>query len=80
MEREMFSIQEVAERWSVSKDSVRRAVDAGKIRDFRFGARRMIPRAEIERCELLGAVTSATHDTQAKAAARRKPLRDVQAL
>jgi len=60
----MFSIQELAERWRVSKDSVRRALDSGKIRDFRFGARRMIPRGEIERCELLGAVTKAAPDSR----------------
>ena len=80
MEKAMFSIQELAERWGVSKDSVRRAVNAGRIRDFRFGARRMIPRAEIERCELLGAVSEATPDTKAMKAARISQIRETQTV
>ena len=48
-------IPEAAERWSVSKFSVRRLIDGGYIRSVTIGSRRLIPEDEIERVAREGA-------------------------
>ncbi|HEX3323377.1 MAG TPA: helix-turn-helix domain-containing protein [Terriglobales bacterium] len=47
----LFGIGETAQRFGISKDSLRRASDAGEIRTVTLGGRRLVPLAEIERIE-----------------------------
>jgi excisionase family DNA binding protein len=47
--RVSFSKDEVARRLGVSRDSVSRAIQKGKLRVVRFGRRVLIPGSEIER-------------------------------
>lgn len=56
MDRQLFSIQETADRWGVSHFTIRRLIDAGDIHSVTIAARRMVPRTELERCELMGTV------------------------
>ncbi len=50
----LFSIGRVAQRWGISKDTVRRLIDSAELRSVTIAARRLIPLSEIERAELLG--------------------------
>jgi excisionase family DNA binding protein len=54
MNQELYSIADTAERWSVSPDTVRRLIQESELRSVCIGSRRMIPRAEVERAELMG--------------------------
>ncbi|MGA9803186.1 MAG: helix-turn-helix domain-containing protein [Terriglobales bacterium] len=48
----------VARRWDVSKDTIYRLIATGALRSVTIGARRLIPRSEIERAELVGIGTA----------------------
>ena len=52
--RTLFSIDECALRWGVSSFSVRRRADAGQIKTLYVGARRLVPRSEVDRVEEFG--------------------------
>jgi excisionase family DNA binding protein len=54
-EQQLFSIGRVAKRWGLSRDTVRRLVIGGELRSVTISSRRLIPLAEIERAELVGA-------------------------
>ena len=58
MEKQLWSVRETAERWSVSPFTVRRLIDSGELRSVTIGARRLLPVSEIERCEAQGAGTA----------------------
>ncbi len=57
-EKRLFSVQETAERWSVSALTVRRLIDSGQLRSVTIATRRLVPISEIERCENEGAGTA----------------------
>ena len=50
----LFWIPQCAARWGVSKDTVRRAADAGYIKTIYLGGRRLIPLSEVRRIEAEG--------------------------
>jgi excisionase family DNA binding protein len=50
----LFSIERLAERWDLSKYSVRRLIVQGELRSVTIGARRLIPISEVERAEQFG--------------------------
>jgi excisionase family DNA binding protein len=52
--QQLFSIGRVAQRWGISRDTVRRLVNSSELRSVTIAARRLIPLSEIERAELLG--------------------------
>ncbi len=54
-EQQLFSIGRVAQRWGISRDTVRRLVIGGELRSVTISSRRLIPLAEIERAESAGA-------------------------
>jgi excisionase family DNA binding protein len=64
----LFGIGETAQRFGISKDSLRRASDAGEIRTVTLGGRRLIPLAEIERIERDGFGTPRKRKHQGKRA------------
>lgn len=49
VEKEFHSLGELAQRIGKTYRTVHRAAQAGKIKTVRFGASRLIPRAEVER-------------------------------
>jgi excisionase family DNA binding protein len=57
-DKQLFSVQETAERWGVSSFTVRRLIDSGELRSVTIAARRLVPISEIERCEVEGAGTA----------------------
>jgi excisionase family DNA binding protein len=57
-EKQLWSVQETAERWSVSPFTVRRLIDSGELRSVTIRARRLVPVSEIERCEMEGVGTA----------------------
>ena len=61
IEKQLWSVQETAKRWSVSPFTVRRLIDAGEVRSVTIGARRLVPVSEIERCETEGAGKARKH-------------------
>ncbi|MGA3317137.1 MAG: helix-turn-helix domain-containing protein [Candidatus Korobacteraceae bacterium] len=50
----LFGAKSLAERWEVSKDTVRRKIKSGEIRSVRIGSRVLVPLSEIERVEQVG--------------------------
>jgi len=52
--KQLWSIERVAERWDISKASVRALIVSGEIRSVTIGGRRLIPLSEIERAERFG--------------------------
>jgi excisionase family DNA binding protein len=53
-EKKLLSIDRLADRWDLSKYSVRRLIVAGELKSVTIGARRLIPLAEVERAEQFG--------------------------
>jgi excisionase family DNA binding protein len=53
----LITIDALAERWSLSKWSVRRLIVQGVLRSVTIGARRLIPLSEVERAEQFGVGT-----------------------
>ncbi len=68
VERAVFGIAELSERWRVSHFTVRRAINSGALRSITIGTRRLVPVEEVERVEREGLVTSrnAVRETVAK--------------
>lgn len=64
----VLTIQQVADRWQVSRQAVQRMLDKKKLKSFKAGRGRRVPMAEVERVESCGG-------RRTKAAA---PLRPVQ--
>lgn len=56
-EPKLFSIERLAERWDLSKWSVRRLIVNGELRSLTIGARRLVPLSEVERAEQFGVGT-----------------------
>ena len=54
LEPKLLSIERLAERWDLSKYSVRRLIVQGELRSVTIGARRLIPLTEVERAEQFG--------------------------
>ncbi len=52
--RTLFGFSEVADRWGLSVDSVRRAADRGDLKTVNIQGRRMVPLSEIQRAEQYG--------------------------
>jgi excisionase family DNA binding protein len=50
----LFSIERLAERWDLSKWSVRRLIVHGELKSVTIGARRLVPLSEVERAEQFG--------------------------
>lgn len=50
----LFGISEVADRFGVSRDSIKRAIGRGDLQTVNILGRRMIPLREIERAEQYG--------------------------
>jgi excisionase family DNA binding protein len=59
-EPKLFSIERLAERWDLSKWSVRRLIVNGDLKSVTIGARRLIPLSEVERAEQFGVGTPRT--------------------
>jgi excisionase family DNA binding protein len=53
-ERKLLSIERLAERWDLSKYSVRRLIVQGELKSVTIGARRLVPLNEVERAEQFG--------------------------
>ena len=53
----LFSIERLAERWDLSKWSVRRLIVQGELKSVTIGARRLVPLSEVERAEQFGVGT-----------------------
>jgi excisionase family DNA binding protein len=53
-EKRLLSIERLAERWDLSKYSVRRLIVSGDLKSVTIGARRLVPLAEVERAEQFG--------------------------
>jgi len=51
MTPEVFTVDELAERWKCSRLTVYRMLDAGKLRSFKLGQAVRIPRDAVERYE-----------------------------
>jgi len=56
-EPKLFSVERLAERWDLSKWSVRRLIVNGDLKSVTIGARRLIPLNEVERAEQFGVGT-----------------------
>jgi excisionase family DNA binding protein len=54
LERKLLSIERLAERWDLSKYSVRRLIVQGELKSVTIGARRLVPLNEVERAEQFG--------------------------
>jgi hypothetical protein len=53
-EKQLWSVNSVAERWDVHPASVRRLIRLGDLRSVNIGGRRLIPASEITRAEQFG--------------------------
>jgi hypothetical protein len=53
-EPKLLSIERLAERWDLSKWSVRRLIVTGELKSITIGARRLVPLNEVERAEQFG--------------------------
>jgi excisionase family DNA binding protein len=53
-QQKLYGIHELAVRWGVSRDTVRKLVADQELRSVTIATRRMIPLAEVQRAELLG--------------------------
>jgi excisionase family DNA binding protein len=54
-QRATFGIGEAAQRWGVSRFTVRRLIDAKEIKTIYIGGRVLIPASEVQRVEQHGA-------------------------
>jgi excisionase family DNA binding protein len=55
--KQLLSIDRLAERWDLSKYSVRRLIVQGELKSVNIGARRLVPLTEVERAEQFGVGT-----------------------
>jgi hypothetical protein len=53
-EQTMFDFTALTKRWTVSRDTLNRAATRGELRTIYLAGRRMVPRSEVERIELVG--------------------------
>jgi hypothetical protein len=53
-EQMMFSFAALTKRWTVSRDTLNRAARSGELRTVYLAGRRMVPRSEVERIEMVG--------------------------
>jgi hypothetical protein len=53
-EQTMFDFNNLSKRWSVSKDTLRRAVENNNLRTVYLAGRRLVPLSEVERVDLVG--------------------------
>lgn len=53
-QQQLYGIHELAARWGVSRDLVRRLINAEELHSVTIAARRLISITEITRAELLG--------------------------
>jgi excisionase family DNA binding protein len=53
-EKQLLSIERVAERWDISKASVRGLIVSGELKSVTIGGRRLVPLSEVERAERFG--------------------------
>lgn len=53
-EPKLLSIDRLAERWDLSKYSVRRLIVNRDLKSVTIGARRLVPLSEVERAEQFG--------------------------
>ena len=51
MEKETYTLKELAERWSLNKMTLNRWAKAGKIKCFRVGNKFLVKKEEVERIE-----------------------------
>lgn len=51
MEREYYSLKELAERWGLSKRGLNNYVTSGKIKAIKIGNKYLVHKSEIERIE-----------------------------
>lgn len=54
VEPKLLSIERLAERWDLSKYSVRRLIVQGELKSVTIGARRLVPLSEVEHAEQFG--------------------------
>jgi excisionase family DNA binding protein len=54
VEPKLLSMDRVADRWGISKWSVRRLIVQGELKSVTIGARRLVPLGEVERAEQFG--------------------------
>ena len=59
-----FSVSQLAQRWSVSERSIRREIDAGRLRHFRIQTLIRVPTEEVERIEGCGSYSTEGAGTQ----------------
>jgi excisionase family DNA binding protein len=52
---QILGIQELANRWSVSRSTVERLIDTGELETISIMSRRMVPLREVKRIEKHGA-------------------------
>ncbi len=53
-EPRLLGIERLAERWDLSKYSIRRLIVSGALKSVTIGARRLVPLAEVMRAEEFG--------------------------
>ena len=58
-QQQLYGIHELAARWGVSRDLVRRLIEDDALRSVTIAARRLIPLSEIVRVESIGSVGKA---------------------
>lgn len=51
MEKEYYSLKELAERWGLSKRGLNNYVTSGKIKAIKIGNKYLVHKSEIERIE-----------------------------
>lgn len=51
MEKETYTLKELAERWGLNKITLNRWAKAGKIKYFKVGNKFLVKREEVERVE-----------------------------
>ncbi len=59
-----FGIPRLSRRWDVSKDTIRRRINAGDLLSITIGGRRLIPASEVQRAELVGLGTPRKRHTR----------------
>lgn len=64
-ERTMFGFSQLAKRWDVSEDTIKRAAKRNELRTVYFARRRLVPRSEVERIDLVGFGAGQKHNKKA---------------
>jgi hypothetical protein len=64
-EPKLLSIERLAERWDLSKWSVRPLIVSGELKSVTIGARRLVPLNEVERAEQFGVGTPRSRKAKA---------------